>query len=361
MLASLAETKLLPQNDEKVRKAIKETKEYMSRDQIKLVHKIRELGDPENVDMLQQFLTLLKEGRGSGAGLMGLPQFLNFLNKDSKSSSSPRAAPRSSTLPRPTGGPPSVAGRKPSISSQTFSVVSSRSTTPDTPRRNSEMIPSNGNSRAHHRRESSLASIKSSGSASSTPETLRKEEHRASLVPKRKSGVSSANTTPRGTSSANTTPRGTTNASGASARRINSATGGRPSATSRTSRNGPPSQPPAAEPRSSRHHQVRTDSGSRLSSARSSVNGDSPSLGRRGGRLSGQSTPNSSAANSPLMSTSAGSRRSSRGGATVPPGKMITREDLRRMNKSYPSPSSASKKKTKPTPSSFSRTSIPMS
>ena len=128
---------MLPHDDEKVRKAIKEMKEYMSKDQIGLVHKVREVKDPESVDMLEQFLGLLGGGNRGSANMMGLNQFLSFLNKDDNSNNSPRAAPRNSTnLPRPS---PSTAGksissRKPSITSQTYSVVSSRSTTPDTPR-----------------------------------------------------------------------------------------------------------------------------------------------------------------------------------------------------------------------------------
>ena len=138
LLASLAESKMLPHDDEKARKAIKEMKEYMSRDQIGLVHRVREVKDPESVDMLQQFLGLLSGGNRGSANMMGLNQFLSFLNKDNGGdNNSPKAAPRNTTnLPRPS---PSTAGksissRKPSISSQTFSVVSSRSTTPDTPR-----------------------------------------------------------------------------------------------------------------------------------------------------------------------------------------------------------------------------------
>ena len=139
LLASLAESKMIPADDEKVRKAIKEMKEYMSRDQIGMVHRVREVKDPESVDMLRQFLGLLGGGNNRGsANMMGLNQFLSFLNKDNgNGAESPKAAPRNSThLPRPspsTAGK-SVSSRKPSISSQTFSVVSSRSTTPDTPR-----------------------------------------------------------------------------------------------------------------------------------------------------------------------------------------------------------------------------------
>jgi hypothetical protein len=106
LIASLTEAKMIPQNDEKVRKAVKEIKEYMNRDQINMVHRIREVSGPENVDMVKQFVGLLgKGGKERSNSFVGLPQFLSFLNKgggESKptNSGSPRAAPRSSTLPR---------------------------------------------------------------------------------------------------------------------------------------------------------------------------------------------------------------------------------------------------------------------
>ena len=128
----------------------------MPREQLELVDKMRQIQDPKSVEMLSQFVALVQNGRAGdrSSGLMGLPQFLSFLNKSQEeagtvtdsgtgrrassrmsSITSPRipAGPKisgstaASTLPRPT--------RKSSVAtSQTYSV-SSRSTTPDTPRK----------------------------------------------------------------------------------------------------------------------------------------------------------------------------------------------------------------------------------
>ena len=374
LLTALTEVKLLPQIDERLRKGIKELKEFMSKDQLSLVYRLREVKEPESVEMLKQFLGLLKSGRNSGnsAGFMGLPQFLNFLNKSNEegnggvgssvnrsssrmSITSPKVPTRSSTLPRPTSGRASVVGgnRKPSFSSQTYSAVSSRSTTPDTPQKNGEYTNGNGRVAAGGRRESSLASIPSSGSGSSTPETLRKQEHRASMKPKPIPTAQTSKTSPRQQLQQ-------------PVRNGKTATSGRPTPSPRGktgSRNPPQARSSAKNPSAASGVQLPGGrSGtprSGVSSTRSSVNGDSPS--RRMSAASSVTTPNSSVTNSPRMSSSVGGRRNKR---EPPSGKIITREDLRRMNKSYPSnngKSSSSSNAAKTSSSSFSRTSIPMS
>jgi len=130
----------------------------MPREQLELVDKMRQIQDPKSVEMLAQFVTLVQNGRAGdrSSGLMGLPQFLTFLNKSQEeagggaaadSGPSRRASSRISSItsPRiPTG--PKISGstaastlprptRKSSVTtSQTYSM-SSRSTTPDTPRK----------------------------------------------------------------------------------------------------------------------------------------------------------------------------------------------------------------------------------
>ncbi len=395
LLASLSEARLPPQVDEKVRKQVKEMREFMSRDQLAVVDRVREIREPENLEMLLQLINLVKSGKGAG-GMMGLNQYLSFLNKGGggaggateadHSSSLPRSSSRvsnlgsprtnaktSSTLPRPTSGrgPGSVASsRKPS--NATFSI-SSRSTTPDTPRKNSS-------ARMAQRRESSLASIPSdeSPTRSSTPETLRKEEHKASAgarraPPQPASRAKAGNAGGTRSRVAASSPRAIPGANGRNgdnnSPRVGSARG--------RQRGAPPPQA-----------QSRTDSGSRsgtprgAGSARSSVNGDA---------YSPRMTPSSSVTGSPRMSSSIGSNGGarSRGGRPPPdPGRMITREDLRRMNRSYPSPaqsgsssprggsavpsprgtaassaraaSASAARKKPPAPASYSRTSIPM-
>ena len=55
----------------------------MPREQLDLVDKMRQIQDQKNVEMLSQFVTLRLNGRAGDrtSGLMGLPQFLTFLNK----------------------------------------------------------------------------------------------------------------------------------------------------------------------------------------------------------------------------------------------------------------------------------------
>ena len=78
LLGCLTEAKLQPQLDEQVRKSIKEIREFMPLSKINLVYKLKELKDPQSVEMMVQFLQLLTSGRNSSN--MGLPQFLTFLN-----------------------------------------------------------------------------------------------------------------------------------------------------------------------------------------------------------------------------------------------------------------------------------------
>ena len=315
LLAMLTEAKLQPQTDEHIRKSIKEIREFMSKDQLDLVFKLKELKDQQSIDMLLQFMQVLRNGRNSSnSSFVGLPQFLSFLNMEDGGGGgggggnrmSPRVnGNRGSTLPRPASSTTGRHSRKPSISSQTISI-SSRSTTPDHAR-TGRMSSSAGN----HRVESSLASIPSSGSGSSTPETLRRGDqrnHGAPSKPEVRNGKNSR--LPQRTQSLRT-----------------------------------PAPAPRTSQRSSSQTTPRLDRSSR---AQPSRNGRDSVRGTNGqSSRTGSATPSiSSIASSP-------SRRSSRGTPT-PTGKLITREDLRRMNKSYPST------KKKPTATSFSRATIPM-
>ena len=73
----------MPQVDERIRKQIKEIREFMSKEQLSLLLRLKDIKDPASLNMLDQFLTLLQSGskEAGGTGLMGLPQFLTFLNK----------------------------------------------------------------------------------------------------------------------------------------------------------------------------------------------------------------------------------------------------------------------------------------
>ena len=83
LLTSLSGSKFLPQIDERIRKQIKEIREFMNKDQLSMLLRLKEIKDPASMEMLGQFLTLLQSGskEAGGSGLMGLPQFLTFLNK----------------------------------------------------------------------------------------------------------------------------------------------------------------------------------------------------------------------------------------------------------------------------------------
>ena len=296
LLGALTDTKLLPQIDERIRKQIKEVREFMNRDQLDMILKIKEVRDPQRMDMLVQFMSLLSSKESGNSGnLVGLPQFLSFLNTSQEVDGRPNNTRRSvvqknsstgSTIPRPSTG--SIRSRKASITSQTVSI-SSRSTTPDTPNRRLRDHDLMRHTAGPPSRTgtNSLASIPSSGSLSSVPETLR------------------------------------------------------PSNSTKPRVNGKSSLPQRSRPASARPTGLRPPGGSQLKS------------------------PSISASNSP--------RRGSNN-YTPPPEGRITREDLRRMNKSYPSPNASgtstptAKRPTaakRPVPaarvSSFSRATIPMS
>ena len=155
LVASLNEAKLAPQNDDRIRKGVKEIREFMPKEQLDLVEKIRHIQDPKSVEMLEQFVALIQNGRPGDrtSALLGLPQFLTFLNKSQEETSanptdsgrrassrmssitSPRIPAKTSvsavsTLPRPT------TQRKSSVANSQTCSMSSRSTTPETPRKN---------------------------------------------------------------------------------------------------------------------------------------------------------------------------------------------------------------------------------
>ena len=129
----------------------------MTKNQLDMVQKMKEVKDGQNMEMLDQFLTLLAS-KDAGLG-SGLPQFLSFLGQNK----SEEKRPKNSTIPRPSTATNSIRSRKASITSQTVSI-SSRSTTPETPNRrfnqNHEMILRGPPSRTG---TASLASIPSSG------------------------------------------------------------------------------------------------------------------------------------------------------------------------------------------------------
>ena len=63
LVASLNEAKLAPQTDERVRKGVKEIREFLPREQLELVEKMRQIQDPKSVEMLLQFVSLILNGR----------------------------------------------------------------------------------------------------------------------------------------------------------------------------------------------------------------------------------------------------------------------------------------------------------
>jgi hypothetical protein len=63
LVASLNEAKLAPPNDERVRKGVKEIREFLPRQQLELVEKMRQIQDPKSVEMLSQFVSLIQNGR----------------------------------------------------------------------------------------------------------------------------------------------------------------------------------------------------------------------------------------------------------------------------------------------------------
>ena len=62
LLHQLGDLKLSPASDDKVRKQIRDIKEFLGKEQVEILHHVKELKDPEKLSAILQFVQLIHVG-----------------------------------------------------------------------------------------------------------------------------------------------------------------------------------------------------------------------------------------------------------------------------------------------------------
>jgi len=157
ILHQLGDLKMSPPVDDRNRKVIKDVKEFMGKEQVEILHQLKDMKDANKLSVIAQFIQLLHAGGEGQGGMAGLNQFVTFLSqKDSITRSSSRQSVMGSRL-----SSNSVRIRKQSTSSS----LSSTSTLPDSPRTNSASSRKSSSPNIASRRKTSSASRRQSNLA----------------------------------------------------------------------------------------------------------------------------------------------------------------------------------------------------
>ena len=80
LLHQLGDLKLSPAVDDKVRKQIKDIKEFLGKEQVEIIHQVKELKDPEKLSVILQFIQLIHAGDNQ-RNMAGINQFVSFLSE----------------------------------------------------------------------------------------------------------------------------------------------------------------------------------------------------------------------------------------------------------------------------------------
>jgi len=80
LLHQLGDLKMSPAVDDRIRKQIKDVREFMGKDQVDLLHKIKELKDQQKLGIILQFVQLIQAG-DSQKSMAGINQFVSFLSE----------------------------------------------------------------------------------------------------------------------------------------------------------------------------------------------------------------------------------------------------------------------------------------
>jgi len=182
ILHQLGDLKMSPPVDDRNRKVIKDVKEFMGKEQVEILHQLKDVKDKDKLSIVLQFIQLLQARGQNQGGMAGLNQFVTFLSqKDGMKRSSSRQS---------LAGGSTTGSIRPSLSrsnsarsrKQSTSSFSSCSSTPEIPRCNSassrnsptpRSAPARKTSAVKARRQSNLAAIQSDEeSLSSSSETL---------------------------------------------------------------------------------------------------------------------------------------------------------------------------------------------
>ena len=80
LIHQLGDLKLPPAVDDRIRKQLKEVKEFMGKEQVELLHHVKELRDPSKLEVVLQFVQLIHAG-DSQKSMAGINQFVSFLSE----------------------------------------------------------------------------------------------------------------------------------------------------------------------------------------------------------------------------------------------------------------------------------------
>ena len=80
LLHQLGDLKLSPAVDDRIRKQVKEVREFMGKEQVELLHQIKEIKDPGKLGVVLQFVQLIHAG-DSQKSMAGINQFVSFLSE----------------------------------------------------------------------------------------------------------------------------------------------------------------------------------------------------------------------------------------------------------------------------------------
>jgi len=182
LLHQLGDLKMSPPVDDRNRRLISDVKEFMKKDQLEILHLVREVKDQGQLSAVLQLLHLLQSGQSKG-DLEGLNKFVSFLSQqDSPVRSTSKQSTGSEGVSRPLSRSNSARSRKPSSSS-----FSSISTTSSISRCNSSCslrgapsTPVRKVSRANSKRLSSLAAIQSDEESEKQTTTTTEQAKRKS-------------------------------------------------------------------------------------------------------------------------------------------------------------------------------------
>ena len=68
-------------NRKRNRKVIKDVKEFIGKDQVEILHQLKDIKDVNKLSVVSQFIQLLQAGGERQGGIAGLNQFVTFLSQ----------------------------------------------------------------------------------------------------------------------------------------------------------------------------------------------------------------------------------------------------------------------------------------
>merc|ERR1711915_635239 len=182
LLHQLGDLKMSPPVDDRNRRLISDVKEFMKKDQLEILHLVREVKDQGQLSAVLQLLHLLQSGQSKG-DLEGLNKFVTFLSQQDSPVRSPlKQSTGSEGGSRPLSRSNSARSRKPSSSS--FSSISTSSSisrcNSSCSLRGAPSTPVRKVSRANSKRLSSLAAIQSDEESEKQTTTTTEQAKRKS-------------------------------------------------------------------------------------------------------------------------------------------------------------------------------------